>query len=1003
MTSPCDRLAEYVDGELDAGDREAFSLHLAGCASCRDALHDALQLVTVETIARGGAPAREATIRPITEAARRPRRRSRSAPAVALAAASAAAVLLVVWWLHHRAGETAGPDPAPLVIATAESRALEGRISYAAADRYRPYEVPRAGSAARPLDQIPLDTLARLEHRGDLHGVAAALLLMNDVQRAADYLARAGADPGVASDRALVQRAGGHLEEALVALDGVLASVPGHPQALWNRALVLADLGLSLSAAADFEAVAARNEPGWSEEARRREKALSDQMIERRTAYEHLASIDGPAVSGFADAVTPELAHRFPGMTRIVFYDAVRSASSAEAVRALARIAATLDAIYGGKVLVDHVERIARADFSRRAPLARRYAALLAGQRLDAAGTNDLLAALRAAHQDDILVGAMLRLTAGHVPPPMIPELRRLVDGLHDPWFDLFAIEQAVGARMAEGDHLGAEALALPALARCETRPVDYRCASLERVLGESYLLSLRLPDARRVLAAGWARARRGGEWYQEQVFLQDLARLEVLQDDVAGSTLPLVRAYAGEVVRRQPTRCDLEAWQHDLIALMMTTRVDLDRARQELAQVDAIRARCPSVPPDLARLDAKALVLRDPAAGSVAEVDALRAEISAQRQSPALGPGDRAALDQIEGRLLIERDRPAGTALLERAIASTRSAPTEDTDVRRARSYAYSILVLDAGRAGDWDRVWTLLGGEAGITPPARCALGAALEDRASVVVVRDAGGVGHGAFDPARPANALDASSLVPAALRDALRGCEAVEVVARPPLHGLPGLLPVDIAWSYRTAGERPPAGAAPDHLRHVVISGAEPPAALGLPRLLPWRSATAPDLVLEGLSATPSRVLAALADASFVEIHAHGTVNAAVSDASFLVLSPEPDGSYALTARAIRAQPLRGRPVVVLAACHAAATAKYRHEAWNLPAAFIAAGARSVIASTDVISDGDAGGFFDDLVSRIEHGAAPAVALHDTRAQWLTAHPAAAWTRALMVFQ
>ncbi|HEX7841838.1 MAG TPA: CHAT domain-containing protein, partial [Kofleriaceae bacterium] len=122
-----------------------------------------------------------------------------------------------------------------------------------------------------------------------------------------------------------------------------------------------------------------------------------------------------------------------------------------------------------------------------------------------------------------------------------------------------------------------------------------------------------------------------------------------------------------------------------------------------------------------------------------------------------------------------------------------------------------------------------------------------------------------------------------------------------------------------------------------------------------------------------------------------------------DASFLMLSPDSDGHYALTAAAIRRQPLYRHPIVILAACHAAATAPYRHEAWSLPAAFVAAGARAVIASTDVIDDEAAGAFFDDVRARIERGTSPAIALRDARAAWLAAHPDAAWVRSLMVFQ
>src|SRR5437016_3333695 len=78
------------------------------------------------------------------------------------------------------------------------------------------------------------------------------------------YLGRAPPSPDVASDRALVQRTSGQLSDALITLDGVLETAPRHAQALWNRALVLRDLGLPLSAAAAFDAVAALNEPGWS-------------------------------------------------------------------------------------------------------------------------------------------------------------------------------------------------------------------------------------------------------------------------------------------------------------------------------------------------------------------------------------------------------------------------------------------------------------------------------------------------------------------------------------------------------------------------------------------------------------------------------------------------------------------------------------------------------------------------------------------------------------------
>ncbi|HEX8114763.1 MAG TPA: CHAT domain-containing protein, partial [Kofleriaceae bacterium] len=273
------------------------------------------------------------------------------------------------------------------------------------------------------------------------------------------------------------------------------------------------------------------------------------------------------------------------------------------------------------------------------------------------------------------------------------------------------------------------------------------------------------------------------------------------------------------------------------------------------------------------------------------------------------------------------------------------------------------------------------------------------------SVVTVRDAGGTSQGAFDASHVGPAIDAARLVPPSLRAALRGCSEVEVLARPPVQGLPQLLADDVAWSYRVDRDRRPTapGSAPARATRLVIANTEPPASLGVPRLLPWQSSEAPDVRLEGAAATPSRALAEFTDATFIEVHSHGVADTTGADAAFLMLSPEPDGRYALTAAEIRQHPLRGRPIVILAACHAATTATYRHEAWSLPAAFVAAGARAVIASTDVIDDAAAGAFFDDMRARIEHGASPAVALRDVRVTWLASHPGATWVHSLMVFE
>ncbi len=107
------------------------------------------------------------------------------------------------------------------------------------------------------------------------------------------------------------------------------------------------------------------------------------------------------------------------------------------------------------------------------------------------------------------------------------------------------------------------------------------------------------------------------------------------------------------------------------------------------------------------------------------------------------------------------------------------------------------------------------------------------------------------------------------------------------------------------------------------------------------------------------------MAAAADASFVEIHAHGLLGRDESDTSMLVLAPDAKGRHTLAGDEIRRTRLRGAPVVVLAACHASAIGGAFHSTWGLADAFAEAGASAVIASPDVIQDAGAPAFFTAL--------------------------------------
>lgn len=984
MSAACELLGAYVDGELEADEAVRFADHLATCPACPAALHEALQLVGLEAAMRA-APVREVATPAVVRAQRR---WSRAVPVVGLALAAAAVVAL---WLGLRRDPAPAP-PGVAIAALPAQRATEGRVTTGPGAAHRPYSVARA--ADRAGEPVALGELAALEQRGDVRGLAAAYLRAGDPTRALAALAQAGAAPEVGAERGFALVLAGQPGEALVALDDALAQAPGLAAAQWNRALALRDLGLPLGAAAAFEAVAARGEPGWADEARARAAALRAEAATQRAAFDELVGRAGPQLAQAPGGVAPALARQFPGSARLLFYDAVRGATSADAVRALAPLAAVLDADAGSDHLARYLARIAEADFARRAPLAARYAAVvtahLTGARLDPAGAAALQADLRRARQDDILLGALIRTSADGmtVPAAQLPELRRLATATADPWFALVADEQQGKALIARGDHDAAERVLRQALAGCR---FEFRCARLELLLGRAYLELGRTAEARRVLAAAWARARRLGEHYLATHVLYALADLEQVSDDVGARTLANARAYAGELVARAPDDCRVATWSHELLAMMWVNRGDLARARAELGPLGA----CAAARPDAQALFTRAHVVRE--GGAPAEVAALRAAIATLRA--ASPPAVQALLDQTEGRLVIDGDRAAGRALLERAIATARGLPG-DLNAVKARAYASAVLVLDAGRAAAWPEVWQRLADELGVPARATCTLGIAVEDRRGVVVVRDARGGEHGAYatdvEVARPA------ALVPAALREALAGCADVAVLARAPVHGRAGLLAPDVAWSYRARGVD---GGGPSASGALVIADPEPPTELGLARLAPWsasRATQAGDRVVSGAAATPTRALAELAEAGYAELHVHGLVNASVSDASFLALSAEPDGRYALTAAAIRARPLRGRPVVVLAACRAAEVAPYAHQPWSLPAAFVAAGARAVIASPAAIDDAEAGEVFAQLRARLARGEPAARALRDVRVAWLAAHPGATWVGSLIVF-
>ena len=342
--------------------------------------------------------------------------------------------------------------------------------------------------------------------------------------------------------------------------------------------------------------------------------------------------------------------------------------------------------------------------------------------------------------------------------------------------------------------------------------------------------------------------------------------------------------------------------------------------------------------------------------------------------------------------RLAIERDVAAGEAALTQAIAAAR--PDEDPTIV---GWAWAALVSARAAAGDWPGVIELGARELRRAAPERCAVIVSADDDRVTVAIRGADGRTAGSLRRV-PRAALATTALVDDAGRARLAGCDAIPVFARAPFHGRPDLLPAALPWSFASgapATRAPATAAAP---RVVIVADPVIAPGLALPRLAPPRP-IAGAIAIHGADATPRRVLAELIDATYVELHVHGVADLATRDASYLALSPGPDGGSTLTAGDLRTATLRGTPIVVLAACRASAQVAHLHARWSLPEAFRAAGARAVIAADVDLPDAEATALFDRFRAELARGATPAAALATARVAFATT----SWAAHVMLFE
>ncbi|WP_224372969.1 CHAT domain-containing protein [Hyalangium versicolor] len=864
------------------------------------------------------------------------------------------------------------------------TRTLEARLSHPGADLHRPYHAVARGSGGTALD-VPLEVLARMEAQGDLRGLAAACLLRGAPELAASYLEKAGASPEVDNDRAVLALLKGNSAGALELLDEALQGRPRFTQALWNRGLALRELELWALSAEAFEAVAAQGELGWADEARTRGQAMRERLRVEQQRWNDATRAGRALVLERGSVPVEELQAR-PDLYRLYLYDAIRAAPDTQRLRELWPVAETLDAHFGGSALRDAVRWAEARDFQRRAPLAALYRFVFQYEPVPG-GMPAYLAKLRATGEVDLLMGTLL--FAGEVGKD-VEAYARLAEQSRDPWFHLIAEHERAKAAIVRGELFQAEQILLAATRQCREGTLAYRCGTLLERLGMVYRRLWWLPEATRSMQEARGFYERSGIWPSENDLHLQLGQLARLQ----GQNV-LARALLDDALAHFPEDCAIRQFvrSNDAMALLEDLRIEDARA--------AIREglSCGRLKSTVGALALSELARLRPEPGQDSQMPAA---LEALRRSGGIDPGELALLSHSEGRLLLEQDRARGEELLRHTIAETEQLPRTSAEAREARTYSYTALLMTAGKAGEWPRVLSLLGEEAGSTLPTLCLLAVTVDRERTLALALGPEGRLETRYDESRREPlGEDGRGIVPQELASALRACDQVSVLARPPLHGRAGLLPDDVAWRYLTPRTSSPP-LAPVPSRRLVVKDVEAPPALGLPRLGAWEPAGEGFTVLSGAAATPSRVLEAMTEATEVEVHAHGLINPTLSDASLLVLSPEASGRYALTAGEVRSHPLRGHPLITLAACRAAHTAHHLHEPFSLPVAFLEAGARAVLAATVDIPDAEAGPFFVAVQNRIRSGQSPATALRDVRLEWLRDNPES-WVRAVLVFE
>lgn len=999
MSAPCDLVEDFFDGEMAPSQAEDFRVHAATCARCQREL---VTLSKLHALERQYRP--EPQLLAVAELGPSPRRlRSRWAWAAAGAAAAMAA-MLVLWIGRSKLADQVREE---IFYPGGSVRLTDGRSAYARAGAHR----PRSQRLLGPGDRLggppagSFDALGKLERADDRPGMAALFLAGGTpagAEQAMRVLNALQESPDVLSELALAHlvrgnAAAGDAQEALRFADQALALDPRHGPALFNRALALQALGLDGVAATAFGAAAALGEPGWSDEAAERANERRKVVEDARDSWLKALEAGNQLV---LNGVRPPTKLLGKAVIRSFFYNAVRSRSTGEEVKDLLPLARDLDHLARNKALESYVLDVAARDFKVRGPLAAEFRSLMAGQPVDIAA---LLQRLRKANQPDLLLGALATL-----PPDQLDakELEALARDLgKDAWLATAALlleSKALTEGQASPEAWAKARGVLDEAARvCAEAKLDYRCADVEFELAYAYDHASQPEQADAHARRGWAAAGRADAWEVQGQLVLEMAQEARHREDASMANA----LYREGLERDAISSPQQQRFVHEGLANLEYQLLHFDEARRHLNA--AIATRLPLGLPGALALADIARIKPDP----VRDPEAMG---NFRKGLDKLGPGERALAEMALGQWELTRDRTLGEQLLRKAIDAAGAPGLEDDQsARRARAFAYTALILDAGKRGDASGALRLFEEEAERTTgasglPAHCLLAVVADGERVLAVVRDAAGgppvaVYNGDRRQPLPSNL---SRLVPRDVLDRLSGCAQVAVLARAPVYGRPGLIPPDMAWSYRGVGPSQESLSAGEPGRHLVVHGVTlSPARASLGPPVRWNVPHVQGEHLDqltGQDATPSEVLRQMEDASDITVIAHALPRPE-SDEAYLVLSPEADGDDALRASQVQRARLHGHPLVVLVSCEGARPARVLHEARSLPAAFLRAGARAVLAASSEVPEQDAPTFFEEVRARIHAGVPPAEALRATRAAWVSQGRGAPWIDGVLLFE